>query len=334
MFTTIKRASRTSKDTNLTFIYSSFGIHTLSQPDTIISNLEAVDVEEFRSRAFLPKRPILITTRREGSPNSVNSRSSEFSIPAADKWFDGNTVENEPLRKHRGRLPSQYLSRFRDTILPYEFILDSHAQSTHNEYGGELSVVLQSLLKEYPDHSFHRFNAPLSLFLEACQHYPRLPKLYIAQAQIADLPKELQDDLQTPKIVKQAGKGDIYDANIWMGIPPTYTPLHRDPNPNLFVQLSSSKFIRLFEPGLGRSIFWNVQQQIGQNSSSTFRGEEMMEGPERDALDMAVWGRNVPPEGVEVILAPGDALFIPQGWWHSIKSVGEDINASVNWWFR
>ncbi|KAH6678534.1 hypothetical protein B0J14DRAFT_474155 [Halenospora varia] len=334
MLTTIKYASRTSKHTIPALNYSSFGIHTLSQPDTIIGNLEAVDVEEFRSKAFLPKRPILITTRREGSPNSTRSQSSEFSIPAADKWFDVNTVENEPFWKHQGRLPSQYLSRFRDTILPYELILDPHTQSTHKKYGGELSVMLQSLLEESPDNSFHRFNAPLSLFLEACQHHPRLRKLYIAQAQIVDLPKELQDDLRTPKIVKEAGKGDIYDANIWMGIPPTYTPLHRDPNPNLFVQLASSKCIRLFEPGLGRSIFWTVQQQIGQNSSSTFRGEEMMEGPERDALDMAVWGENTPYEGLEVIVAPGDALFIPQGWWHSIKSVGEDVNASVNWWFR
>jgi len=35
-----------------------------------------------------------------------------------------------------------------------------------------------------------------------------------------------------------------------------------------------------------------------------------------------------------VEVSPGDALFIPKGWWHSIKSVGIGVTASVNWWFR
>jgi hypothetical protein len=39
----------------------------------------------------------------------------------------------------------------------------------------------------------------------------------------------------------------------------------------------------------------------------------------------------------ETTLYPGDALFIPQGWYHSVRSVGSPaigINASANWWFR
>jgi hypothetical protein len=39
----------------------------------------------------------------------------------------------------------------------------------------------------------------------------------------------------------------------------------------------------------------------------------------------------------ETHLAPGDALFIPQGWYHSVRSVGNHthgINISANWWFR
>jgi len=33
-------------------------------------------------------------------------------------------------------------------------------------------------------------------------------------------------------------------------------------------------------------------------------------------------------------LDAGDALFIPKGWWHSVKGLGDGINGSVNWWFR
>jgi hypothetical protein len=201
----------------------------------------------------------------------------------------------------------------------------------------DLATFLSQLLSQSNGRTFHRFNAPLSLFLEACRSTPAPiipPRLYIAQAQIADLPKQLQDDLSTPRIVTEAGKGDVYDSNIWMGIPPTYTPLHKDPNPNLFVQLASSKRVRLFQPATGYAMFRDVQRRIGQNGSASFRGDEMMEGPERDALDEEVWGDGVKGEGYETIVKRGDALFIPKGWWHSVKSVGNDVAASVNWWFR
>ncbi|ORY58370.1 hypothetical protein BCR35DRAFT_203875 [Leucosporidium creatinivorum] len=85
------------------------------------------------------------------------------------------------------------------------------------------------------------------------------------------------------------------------------------------------------------------------------RGEEMMRPGargERDALEKAVWEDKVGAE-VEVAeagkglweakLEKGDALFVPRGWWHAVrgrKSAGvgetgeEELNASVNWWFR
>lgn len=64
-----------------------------------------------------------------------------------------------------------------------------------------------------------------------------------------------------------------------------------------------------------------------------------MKGKQRRALEGAVWGGD--GEGVddmmyEVTVQAGDMLFMPLGWWHSVKSVGEEggINGSVNWWFR
>ncbi|TVY16036.1 hypothetical protein LARI1_G007339, partial [Lachnellula arida] len=60
----------------------------------------------------------------------------------------------------------------------------------------------------------------------------------------------------------------------------------------------------------------------------------MMEGPERDVLDEDVWSRDARMECFEVDVGPGEALFIPKGWWHSIKSIGPTVTASVNWWFR
>lgn len=74
----------------------------------------------------------------------------------------------------------------------------------------------------------------------------------------------------------------------------------------------------------------------------------MMEGPERALLERAVWGfeggdgevgigesdESFSDRGLECVVRPGDALFIPKGFWHSIKGVGQGITGSVNWWFR
>lgn len=322
---------------------SSRPLHALRRVESVRGDFEAIDIDDFRQRAFIPERPLLI--RSKARDISADSCTSTSSIPAATKWFTrGGVGTIDKLSATRTRVvPSyEYLSPYQDTILPYELTGDSEDRPSQLDQRAPVesdtgTLVPPDLLGGAAAASFHRFNAPLGLFLKACagvaeHHSP--PRLYIAQAQIADLPKQLQDDLPTPQLVKLAGKGDIYDSNIWMGLPPTYTPLHRDPNPNLFVQLASSKSVRLHEPAIGASVFREVQRRIGQTSQTNLRGHEMMEGPEHKALYEAIWGPSAAAPGLEAIVEPGDALFIPKGWWHTIKSIGPDVTASVNWWFR
>ena len=338
VITTISKPSQLSQR-----FYSSQGGVALQAVDILCGPIDSVDIQEFRQKAFIPEKPILITSKLDSKASTAHIRTLGCSIPAAVKWFEPIDPESG-LSSQAPVFSHHYLSRFDATILPYEYVVESKSSHTHivdngtrsqDSCGGsqDLAKILNELTKGSPDGAFHRFNAPLSLFLQAYR-LKSAQRLYIAQAQIADLPKQLQDDLSTPRLVKEAGRGDIYDSNIWMGIPPTYTPLHKDPNPNLFVQLASSKRVRIFKPSVGATIFREAQQRIGQSSSSTFRGEEMMEGPERDALDESVWGHSMGKEGYEIVVSPGDALFIPKGWWHSIKSIGTGVTASVNWWFR
>jgi hypothetical protein len=266
----------------------------------IISTIDKLPVDEFRREAFVPQEPRLITISTNPSVNAA----SNCSIPAAKKWFINKAEGGQTLNV-------SYLKPYKDVILPYELLSHTAGRSGDVE-----------------DDTFQRFHAPLDLFLAACRSSPP-PRLYIAQAQLLDLPQSLRDDLPMPPVILKAGKGDIYDANIWMGIPPTYTPLHKDPNPNLFVQLASNKLVRLFNPDTGDAIFCHVQEQICSQASATFRGDEMMQGPERIALEDAVWNCEEGTDGYEVVVRPGDALFIPKGWWHSIKSIGADVTASV-----
>ncbi|KAI9751149.1 MAG: hypothetical protein M1815_001339 [Lichina confinis] len=231
-------------------------------------------------------------------------------LPAFSRWFKKSSDEDKlpPLN-------SSYLLQFGDPMVPLE---------------------MTSLTTD----GFHRFKAPLSFFVRWTETATpnSSERLYLAQAPVADLPQELQADLPTPDLVF-AGRGDVYDTNLWVGLAPTYTPLHCDPNPNLFVQISGKKLVRLYEPLVGSSIFRSVQQRLGRASHAAIRGEEMMLGAERNALEEAVWHEAGPrstldQESYEVSLQAGDALFIPKGWWHSIKGLESGIITSVNWWFR
>lgn len=271
----------------------------------------------FREQAFSPQRPALLP------PDACHQ------LPASQLWF---TPDNSDPSSHT--LNDAYLRPYRDTIVTLE---------------------LTQLDPQTGTDTFTRFDAPLQLFLDWMQEQQQVqpqqqprnqtsPTLYLAQHPLSSLPPALQSNLQpAPSPVLHAHRGDIYDANLWLGLPPTHTSLHRDPNPNFFVQLAGTKVVRLFRPDHGRDIFEHVQRELGAGArSSRFRGEEMMQGRERELLEREVWDQaneggemeGAGHEFYEAVVERGMALFIPLGWWHSIKSVGTGVSGSVNWWFR
>jgi hypothetical protein len=265
-----------------------------------VQQIETFSPSTFRENAFNAQRPTRL------SPDQLTR------LPAAEKWFIRN-------KDNSFRLNETYL--IEQTVLGQNFPLEM----THHTGGVD---------------KFEQISAPLDFFVRfsnrddtTLQNNPE--RLYLAQVPLSELPIDLQYDLPTPELVKSTGQGDIYGSSIWIGRSPTYTPLHRDPNPNLHIQLAGSKVIRLFEPQVGRQIYLAAKAKLGGYgfTSEKFRGSEMMEGQEKRLLDEAVW---IDPTEIpyEVVLERGEAIFIPLGWWHSVKSVGPGVIGSVNWWFR
>ncbi|KAF2861071.1 Clavaminate synthase-like protein [Piedraia hortae CBS 480.64] len=231
-------------------------------------------------------------------------------LPAISKWFS-------PNRHGTSFLNIDYFTPFRETILPME--ISSQDQ-------------------------FARGEQSLGFFIDASQQHNSHWRVYIAQAALSDLPSQLREDfryyechqaplqnanLDPETMVLQAGRGDLYSTSLWLGRAPTYTPLHRDPNHNLFVQIAGQKKVRLCTPDSGRELFERVKGGKG-----TLRTEEdMMVGEQTEELEQIVWGQDN-EIFLEAKLNPGDGLFIPLAWWHSIRSVREGMIGSVNWWFR
>ena len=269
--------------------------------------LEDGSLQTFREKAFVPSKPALLP------------KAHFTALPSIQNWFC--TTQDET-----GVVPLNYsyLNKFGGAIVPLEFTRLSTTSAADKD-----------------EDFFQRAEVPFYIFLEWTKSatLETSERLYLAQASFASLPEALKMDLPTPEIVVESGTGDIYDTNIWMGIPPTYTPLHRDPNPNLFVQLAGNKIVRILPPTLGDKVFARVQNALGRSDSAAFRGEDMMKGKEKRMLEDQIWSENpildeVGEAGFEAHVGRGDGLFIPKGWWHSVKGVGGGITGSVNWWFR
>ncbi|KAF2638061.1 Clavaminate synthase-like protein [Massarina eburnea CBS 473.64] len=262
-----------------------------------------------RHLSTTPRFPPVETARQEqhGLHQPVLFK-QRCNLPAVAKWF------TPPTHSGARELNTAYLGHYSSTTVPLEL--------TRFDAAGKRAA-------------FERFEAPLSLLLAHMSSSDPSLTLYLAQCSLADLPSELYADVRLPSLVNGLGKGDIYGSSLWMGRPPTRTPLHRDPNPNLFVQLAGQKTIRLMAPEHGRRLY--QRSRVGQGHAN-LRGGEMMVGQEMERLENAVWGEeseeNKSVCGVEATLQSGDALLIPLGWWHAVRGVGEGANASVNWWFR
>lgn len=291
--------------------------------------LSSWTVDFFRKESFVPQAPSIIVARLRDLP------------PAVRKWFTYKDVKSSnscPQTSKRSELDQNFWRAHGDHIVPLEITTPA------SESGGSVT--------------FDRINAPLRVLLSHIDSKSNertdTQSIYLAQHDLRDLPQVLQDDLPTPDLVKLAGKGDLYSSSLWLGRSPTYTPLHRDPNPNLFMQLAGTKVIRLFRPEIGDAIFDHMTKLLHQPQaekglpaehhprSASFRGEEMMMGRERSLLHDLVWcesldGRDnsaVLQHAQQARLGMGQVLFIPKGWWHSVKGIGDGVTASANWWFR
>ncbi|KAK1463745.1 JmjC domain-containing protein [Colletotrichum cuscutae] len=305
------------------------GFSTLHSVEATKSPFEVVNIEEFRRSSFTQEKPLLF------GQSSNPAQQSSFS--ASSKWFAQTQDANQkPTAKF-----TPYMNQFAHHMFPYEFISPQIADdsgvlvnttqqflawlaSDPDPMGAVLAGIVHAA--SHPDASepkFSSFVAPLQLLLKAAEfnslHEKKIKQLYIAQAQLPDLPLELQEDLPVPRIVLEAGKGDVYNSSLWLGLEPTYTPLHRDPNPNLFCQLVGSKTVRLLPPSSGDRLYRQIQAQLQQSGSSRIRSTEMMEGRERVAMNTAVWGSESHADITEAQLGPGNALFIPKVCFYSMS---------------
>lgn len=136
--------------------------------------------------------------------------------------------------------------------------------------------------------------------------------------------------------------------NIWFGPAWTISPMHYDPYHNILCQVVGKKYIRLYSPHVSQKLKAMSKAEpaphLGDASQDTDRARQpVIDMSNTSSIDVAAmelspnedWDDVYP--GIsevpycECVLSAGQALYIPIGWWHYVRSCSVGISVSY-WW--
>ncbi|CCG84454.1 protein of unknown function [Taphrina deformans PYCC 5710] len=127
-------------------------------------------------------------------------------------------------------------------------------------------------------------------------------------------------------------------SNIWIGNALSKTSLHHDPYENLYVQVRGQKRFTLYSP---------LQYQFLREAryrAATYVRDEHGELCIRETDDGVTvpWltlpdddDDDLPTPSFQVLLQPGETLYLPALWFHQVEQVNDDegMCVAVNYWY-
>src|SRR5450755_2535036 len=230
--------------------------------------------------------------------------------------------------ERRGDVPAQdFLERYYSTNRPVilERVTDSWPASTRwtPEYlretcGCEMVEVMQDRDAD-PDFELnsasHKSTVPFADYVDMVVAAGETNDLYlVANNHFLERPgiRRLFDDIgPLPPIL--APENLTTGTFFWFGPSGTITPLHHDPVNVLLVQVRGRKRVTLIAPDQTHLVY----NEVGVYSRVDY-----------DAPDYQRWPLFAHLNAVDATLGPGDALFIPVGWWHYVRSLDVSISLS------
>lgn len=153
-------------------------------------------------------------------------------------------------------------------------------------------------------------------------------QLYLAQVSVMNTENKercplevLKEDIQEPLFLK--GKS-ISSINFWMSRAHMRSSTHYDPHHNLLCVVAGCKKVTLWSPSA--SPFLYPMPVYGEASNHSCVS---IEEPDYSSYTRANYMKEY---SERVILSCGDALFIPEGWYHQVDS--DDLTIAINFWWR
>ncbi|KAK4281212.1 hypothetical protein QN277_012734 [Acacia crassicarpa] len=160
-------------------------------------------------------------------------------------------------------------------------------------------------------------------------HLEDVPEqIYLAQVAIMNSDHEdrvqleaLREDIEIPPILEAK---EVSSINLWMNNAQARSSTHYDPHHNLLCIVSGRKQVLLWPPSACPLLYPMPIYGEASNHSSV-----ALENPDYSLYPRAKGSMKFAQKAV---LDAGDALFIPEGWFHQVDS--DDLTIAINIWWR
>ncbi|KAM4087441.1 hypothetical protein ACJW30_10G177700 [Castanea mollissima] len=153
-------------------------------------------------------------------------------------------------------------------------------------------------------------------------------QIYLAQTPIMNADNEekvqletLREDIETPAFLERKTLASI---NLWMNNAQARSSTHYDPHHNLLCVVAGCKQVVLWPPSASPMLYPLPIYGEASNHSSV-----ALENPDFSTYPRAKCAME---HSQKVVLHAGDALFIPEGWFHQVDS--DDLTIAINFWWR
>jgi len=164
----------------------------------------------------------------------------------------------------------------------------------------------------------HRVEAPFDVFMDRISRPGAGNDAYLtaynSSANASALAPLWSDLGLLDKFLTRPSAGAPESAGMmWIGPAGTFTPLHHDLTNNFIAQVVGRKRIKLAPAS-----------EVGRlyNDAYVFSEIADLEDPR---LDRARFGRLQGARLYDLVLEPGDILFVPLAWWHQVKSIAFSV---------
>ena len=163
-------------------------------------------------------------------------------------------------------------------------------------------------------------------------------KFYYLQTSLGEAVPELMEDYcrwnaySFQNFAVKMKWGPLTANLLLIGMKGALTPLHFDEQENIFLQLNGKKEVLLFNQYCGDALYsfpygHACDRQSMINAEFPFVNDNKI----HNKYSNLYFENNSKAQCFRAILKPGDALYIPNGWWHEFVNLN-DFATSVTFW--
>ncbi|MBD1912837.1 MULTISPECIES: cupin-like domain-containing protein [unclassified Leptolyngbya] len=205
----------------------------------------------------------------------------------------------------------------------YEFLLRYYGSDRYKQDKREWTSIGSGVqIKRLPFRDY----AKLLRNHEAHEH-----DIYLAKCPLTNTPLAEEQTLQDiAQKLKQLGFIKPASApNLWIGPGGHIECLHYDPTDGVLIQLHGTKRLILFPPSQTANLYpYPIHTHLRYGLKLRCWFSQVY--PDTPNLEVFPRFRNALSHKYEILLNPGEALYIPAGWWHEVTALGNEMVCSVN----